>query len=131
MNSGSQQKGTALRFYLDEDIPPDAAAVGAGLGLDIVAARDAHPSLPQDDPIHLRTAAVQQRIMVTYNRDDFIVATREAIATNGPHAGLLILTRKLPREPARVAHALARWVARRQTDASWPMQRFEIDFLSD
>lgn len=118
------------RFYLDEDVPHASAEVGAAPGLDVVSARSAQSSLPQDDPVHLRTAARERRILVTYNRDDFLVATREAFAAGGPHAGLLILTHRLPRDPARVAHALARWVEMRRAAGSWPMQAYEVDFLS-
>jgi len=124
----SSQEG--VRFYLDEDVPHGAAAIGTELGLDIVAARDAQPSLPQDDPVHLSTAARDGRVMVTYNRNDFLAATREAFQTGSPHAGLLILTRKLPRDPARIAHALERWTAKRREEGRWPMQRCEVDFLS-
>jgi hypothetical protein len=119
------------RFYLDADVPHGAAVVGGALGLDIVAARDAQPTLPQDDPVHLMRAAADQRIMVTYNRNDFLMATRDAFQSNAPHAGLLILTRRLPRDPARVAHALERWVAKRRQEHCWPMQPFEVAFLSE
>lgn len=68
--------------------------------------------------------------MVTYDRDDFIVATDAAIRMRGPHVGVLILTRRLPRDPVRIAHALERWVAERERDGSWPMQSYEIDFCS-
>jgi hypothetical protein len=118
------------RFYLDEDVPYTSAEVGAALGMDIRCARDAHPSLPRDDPVHLGTAARDRRIMVTYIRDDFLMATRDAFASGAPHAGLLILTRRLPRDPARVAHALARWVRKRREEGGWPMQAYEVDFLS-
>lgn len=63
------------RFYLDEDVPHGAAGIAAVLGLDVVAARDAQPSLPQDDATHLQAAAADARVLVTYNRDDFIRAT--------------------------------------------------------
>lgn len=119
-----------FRFYLDEDVPHATAKIGASLELEIIAARDDQPSLPQDDPVHLATAARGRRIMVTYNRDDFLTATRNAFAAGQPHAGLLILTRRLPRDPARIAHALARWVEGRQVAGSWPMQPYEVDFLS-
>jgi hypothetical protein len=121
----------AARFYLDEDIPYDAATVGASPGLDIVAAQEAHASLPQDDPVHLKTAAQDRRIMVTYNRDDFLTATHDSFASAAPHAGLLILTHKLPRDAARVAHALARWVDNRKAEGAWPLQEYEVDFLSE
>ncbi|CAN5877684.1 hypothetical protein BH23GEM9_BH23GEM9_08390 [soil metagenome] len=68
--------------------------------------------------------------MVTCNRDDFLVATRAAFTSGSPHAGLLILTRKLPRDPERIAHALKRWVERRRAEGGWPMQEYEVDFLS-
>lgn len=129
MKGGAPREVPGARFYLDEDVPHGAAQIGAALGMDVVAARDAHPSLPQDDPVHLMTAARDHRIMVTYNRNDFLAATREAFQSDAPHAGLLILTRRLPRDPARVAHALERWVAKRKEEGCWPMQRFEVDFL--
>lgn len=120
----------AARFYLDEDVPAGAAEVGRGLGLDVVAARDAQASVPQDDPIHLQAAASDRRVIVTYNRNDFILATRDAFAAGLPHAGVLILTAKLPRDPARIAHALDRWVRQRRAAGCWPMQPYEIDFVS-
>lgn len=103
---------------------------GGAAGLDILAAKGAQPSLPQDDPVHLRNAARDERIMVTYNRDDFLAATRDAFASSGPHAGLLILTHRLPRDPARIVHALSGWVEKRKAAGAWPMQPYEVDFLS-
>lgn len=129
--TGSARKGPAEpRFYLDEDVPHTTTEVGAALGLDMLSAKDAQPSLPQDDPVHLRTAAQDRRIVVTYNRNDFLVATRDAFSSGGPHAGLLILTHKLPRDPDRIAQALARWVEKRKRQGGWPMQEYEVDFLS-
>lgn len=125
------RRDPSARFYLDEDVRHGAAAIGVALGLDIVAAKAAQPSLPQDDPIHLQMATSDGRILVTYNRDDFIRATRDAFAKGLPQAGLLILTHKLPRDAARVAHSLGRWVESRKARSCWPMQSFEIDFLSD
>ena len=127
---GARHGPEAPRFYLDEDVPHTSAVVGAALGLDVLAAKDAQPSLPQDDPVHLATAARDRRIMVTYNRDDFLVATRAAFTSSSPHAGLLILTHKLPRDPERIAHALQRWVEKRRAEGGWPMQEYEVDFLS-
>jgi hypothetical protein len=80
--------------------------------------------------VHLRAAAQDRRIMVTFNRDDFLAATHDAFASSGPHAGLLILTHRLPRDPARIVHALARWVEKRKETGAWPMQDYEVDFLS-
>jgi hypothetical protein len=120
-----------FRFYLDEDVPRGAALVGRGLGLDVVSAHDVGP-IPRPDEVHLATAAADGRIVVTYNRDDFIECTRDAFAAGLPHAGVLILTRRLPRDPARVAHALARWEQRAlRAYGPPPLQPYVIDFLSD
>ena len=121
---------TRPRFYLDEDVPPAAADAGATLGLDLLPARDAHAFLPQDDATHLQAAARDGRVMVTYNRNDFLLATRDAFSSGQPHAGLLILTHRLPRDPSRIAHGLARWVEGRKETERWPMQAYEVDFLS-
>jgi hypothetical protein len=118
------------RFYIDEDVPYSCAEAGEALGLDIRSAKDAQSSLPQDDPVHLRSAGQDQRIMVTYNRDDFLAATHDAFASCSPHAGLLILTHRLPRDPSRIVRALARWVEERREAGAWPMQEYEVDFLS-
>lgn len=120
----SEAEDAAHRFYLDEDVPTSAAVVGRGPGLDVVAAREQGPT-PRPDPEHLAAAAADGRAVVTYNRDDFITATRDAFAAGKPHAGVLILTRKLPRDPARVAHALLRWSRERP-----PLPPYGIDFLS-
>lgn len=118
-----------FRFYLDEDVPKGAAVVGVGLGLDIVSAYHVGPT-PRADSEHLATAAADGRIVVTYNRNDFIQCTHDAFAAGRPHAGVLILTRKLPRDPARVAHALARWAVRAaSTFGPPPLQPYTIDFV--
>lgn len=115
----------APAFYLDEDVPHSAAKIGRDLGLDVVSAREVGP-IPRPDAEHLTAAAAAGRIVVTYNRNDFIALTHDAFAAGKPHTGVLILTRKLPRDGARIAHALVRWAAARGT-----LQPYEIDFLSD
>ena len=116
-----------FRFYLDEDVPPTAA----GLGLDAVSAYHAGP-VPRPDAEHLAAAAADGRVVVTYNRDDFLACTRDAFAAGWPHAGVVILTRKLPRDPARVAHALVRWAERAAaTYGPPPLQPYPVDFVSD
>jgi hypothetical protein len=126
----SLMEGVRGELGIDEDVQHSCAEVGEAFGLDIRSAKDAQPSIPQDDPVHLRAAAQDRRIMVTYNRDDFLAATRDASASSAPHAGLLILTHRLPREPTRIVHALARWVDQRQATGAWPMQHYEVGFLS-
>jgi predicted nuclease of predicted toxin-antitoxin system len=127
--AGPAAPGFGFRFYLDEDVPAGAAEVARGLGLDVVSAREVGPT-PQPDGVHLALAAAQGRIVVSYNRDDFIELTRDAFAAGRPHAGVLILTHKLPRDGARVAHALLRWAAGAAERFGPPLQPYLVDFLS-
>jgi predicted nuclease of predicted toxin-antitoxin system len=112
------------RFYLDEDVPGSAAVIGRSLGLDVVAAPEVGPD-GLEDVEHLDTAASQGRIMVTYNRDDFLDLTFAAFAAGKPHFGLIIFTRRLPRDGARLAHALERWCREKP-----PLQAYGYDFVS-
>jgi hypothetical protein len=91
-------------------VPPRAAEVARGLGLDVVSihvlGRRGWPDNEQ-----LRAAAADGRIFVTYNRNDFLHWTVEFFRTGQPHAGVLILSRSVPRDrPERIAYALQRWV---------------------
>lgn len=124
-------RGSAqFRFYLDEDVPQLAAEIGRGLGLDILGAREVG-LLAQPDAVHLSAAATDGRILVTYNRNDFIECTRDAFATGRPHAGVIILTHKLPRDAARVAHTIHRWAeGAPKTIGPPPLQAYAIIFLS-
>lgn len=101
-----------MRFLLDEDVNPAVARVARGLGLDVISVHEIGRTGSSDDE-QLRFATGDGRILVTRNRDDFIVLTRTAFATNRPHAGVLIVVRRLPNHrPAVVAHALATWARR-------------------
>jgi predicted nuclease of predicted toxin-antitoxin system len=116
--------GTAPRFYLDEDVPRLAAEIGRELGLDVISVSEAG-QLGRSDEEQMETAAAEHRILVTYNRNDFLAITRDAFAAGQPHAGVLILTYRLPRDASRIAHAIARWAIAGRT-----LQPYEVDFLS-
>lgn len=114
----------AHRFYLDEDVPPAAARIARGMGLDVVAAVEVGP-LPRTDPEHLAIAAAEGRVVVTYNRDDFQQYTLDFFAAGKPHGGVLVVVRSIPRNGAAVAHALKDWCER------WgPLQPYEVQYLS-
>jgi hypothetical protein len=68
--------------------------------------------------------------MVTYNRDDFLAATHDAFASSGPHAGLLILTHRLPRDPVSDCPCARALGGGAKEAGAWPMQDYEVDFLS-
>lgn len=97
------------RFLTDEDVSPRVAEIGRGMGLDVVSVRDAG-RLGWSDDDQLRAAAREERIFVTYNRDDYILLTRRFFQDREPHAGVLIVPGSIPRkDPDRLARALAVW----------------------
>ena len=101
----------AVRLLLDEDLSPRVAVIARGLGLDVPSVHELGRTGLSDFE-QLRRAADDGRIFVTFNRDDYIHWTREFFRGGLPHHGVLILSRTLPRDaPARLAHALADWVA--------------------
>jgi hypothetical protein len=67
---------------------------------------------------------------VTYNRDDFLQCTGDALVVRLPHAGVVILSRELPCDAARVAHALARWAEQAALTYEPQPQPYTLDFLS-
>jgi endonuclease/exonuclease/phosphatase family metal-dependent hydrolase len=101
-----------VRLLLDEDVPPAAAEIGRGMGLDVKSVHELDRR-GWSDREQLRTAAVDRRVFVTYNRNDFIHWTVEFFRAGIPHAGVLILSRSVPRDrPVSIARALQRWNAR-------------------
>lgn len=123
--------GVDLRFYLDEDVGLRVAMVARGLGLDVVAAQEAGRT-GLSDYDQLRLAASDQRILVTFNRNDYIHWTREFFRGGLPHRGVLILSRSLPRDrPEPAAHALARWASEAATRLTGARDlAYLLDFLS-
>ena len=79
-----------MRYYLDAGLDPDIAVAGRALGVDIVSAHECGAKMLTDEEQLVRAAA-DRRCLVTFNRNDFIVATRMAYDKNGPHCGVLIV----------------------------------------
>lgn len=117
-----------MRFLLDEDLPPKAAEVSRGLGLDAVSVHELG-RLGLTDRAQLRFAAREGRVFVTRNRDDYRELTLEFFRAGEAHAGVLTVGRKLPNNrPERVAHALHRWAESREGQAG-SFGPYVIDFL--
>ncbi len=95
-----------MRFYLDEDVNPEVAAILRGFSCDAVHAYEqGNISLPDEE--HLRRAARQKRCLVTRNRDDYIRLTVEGFGGE-PHAGVVIVPWSFPNSQASlIASALA------------------------
>lgn len=98
-----------MQFLLDEDLNPEIATIGRGLGLDVLSLHElGRCGLSDED--QLRFSATQARIFVTRNRDDFLRLTLSFFESGETHAGILIVPRSLPNNrPARISHALKRW----------------------
>lgn len=62
------------------------------------------------DRAQLEFAAMQNRVMVTRNRDDFIKLTVSSYQAGEKHPGVVIIPYSLPnKEPGRIARALKKW----------------------
>ena len=119
-----------IKFLLDEDIPPKAAEIARGLGLDAHSVIDLGRT-GWSDAQQLSQAAEDQRVFVTYNRDDFIQLTKWAFQGGDAHTGVVIVPRSIPRkQPARLAHALARWSKALERRGDAPLTAYLCVFLS-
>jgi len=111
-----------VRVYLDEGLSPQIAEIPRGLGLDVISAHEAgHRSLTDEDQLVL--AALDDRCLLTANRDHFIQLTVDFLAAERAHAGV---PSSWPTDRfARIAQALARY-SRAHEGAS---TSYLLDFL--
>jgi predicted nuclease of predicted toxin-antitoxin system len=115
-----------LRFLLDEDLPPRAAEVARGLGLDVTSVHElGRRGIGDRD--QLRFSAGEGCIFLTRNHRDFIELTVEFYRAGEAHPGVLLVRRHLPNDkPERIVHALKRWADAR---ADMPATFDGVDFL--
>ncbi len=64
-----------VRFYLDHNVSLHLAPALIALGHDVATARDLGLT-GADDDIHLSTATDDSRILVTHDRQDFVLLHR-------------------------------------------------------
>jgi predicted nuclease of predicted toxin-antitoxin system len=96
-------------FFLDEDLSDDVAVIARNMGLDVCSVHEVERR-GLDDSEQFEYAIEHGRIMVTRNRDDYLVLNREFFAAQKPTCGLLVVPYSLPNDrPDRIAHALRRW----------------------
>jgi predicted nuclease of predicted toxin-antitoxin system len=83
-------------FYLDHDVPNDLAAFLQAAGHSAVTVRNLGTRRDKDSQ-HLLAAARSGRILITHNRDDYVllqdawVRWSVAWSVNPSHAGILII----------------------------------------
>ena len=77
------------RFYSNENFAKDVVDCLRGLGHDVLTSLEAGNANKQIDDLEvLRFATCQQRVVVTYNRRDFLRLHNRGI----PHAGIVLCT---------------------------------------
>ncbi len=116
-----------MKYYLDEDLDPAIALAARALGVDIISAHECG-ARGLSDGEQLARAAAEGRCVVTFNRVDFITATRQAYEKRLAHHGVLILHPQLRyNRHGRIAKALAAYATRVAEDS---LPAYSIDFLT-
>ena len=101
-----------MKVCLDEDISPDVAAILRSMGVDATSVHEAGRQAFSDRE-QLELASAEGRVLVTRNRNDFILLTQEFFSKGLPHAGVLILPWTVPPDNFQlVAKRIAKYVKR-------------------
>ena len=117
-----------MKFLLDEALPPLVAEVARALGMDVDSVHELD-RIGLSDPEQLRFAAREDRILATRNRNDFLRFTAEFYRMGEPHAGVLIVPRKLPfNRSEAIAHVLQGW-QKEKNDYPQSFGPYVMDFL--
>jgi predicted nuclease of predicted toxin-antitoxin system len=78
-----------VKFYLDEDLPPQIAAQLRRKGFDAVSAYDVG-QVHVPDQAHLAYAAREGRCLVSRNVRHFAQLSQDAVARQEPHGGIVL-----------------------------------------
>jgi predicted nuclease of predicted toxin-antitoxin system len=79
-----------VRVYLDEDLSPSIALLLRQHRIDATSAHDVG-NTQLGDRAQLEYATREARAIVTRNVVDFLELAREAVASNTPHAGIILV----------------------------------------
>jgi len=83
-----------VRFYLDEDLSQQIAAIARTHNVDVVSSHECgRDGLPDEEQMKL--AAADGRCMVTRNYADYAMLTRTFWELGSPHAGVLLVAPSL------------------------------------
>lgn len=86
-------KGT-VNFYSNENFPLPVVEFLRAEGHDVLTSCDAgkaNQRVPDDEVLGF--AKVEDRVLLTFNRKDFIALHRNWVEDDGPHAGILVCKR--------------------------------------
>jgi hypothetical protein len=115
-----------MRFYLDENLSPDLAAIARRIGVDITDWRECG-QIQSNDEEHLRYAAQSGRCVVTTDVD-FIGWTQRFRERGEAHAGLLMIPWQIRK---RDFAAFARGLARFAEDHPEGLAPYEVQWLAE
>lgn len=115
-----------MKFYLDEDISPKVTQILRKEDIDAVSAHEAGMiGAPDED--QLTIAAAEGRVLVTRNRDDFIILTVRFFEDFKPHCGLLIVPHTLSGADFHLLSSLISTFAKEHPKG---LTSYTIEFLS-
>ena len=116
-----------MKLLLDEDLSPRIAQSLRKLGVDAVSVHEVGRQ-GLSDREQLEYAASEKRCVVTRNRNDYLILTREFFGRNEPHEGVLVVSSGLaPDDFGRIASSVKEYVDL-YGDAP---TAFLFDFVSD
>ena len=79
-----------MKVYLDENLSSDIARLLRAKGIDAVSAHEVRRRQVADRA-QLDFATTQDRVIVTADVVDFLALSRQAIAANSEHAGIIVV----------------------------------------
>ena len=95
-----------MKVYLDEDLSPRIAQALRRQGVDATSAQEVGAT-QLNDAAQLAYATRDGRAIVTANVRDFLRLARHAVATNTPHAGIVLVPASFRRDEfAAIARAI-------------------------
>jgi len=115
-----------VKFYLDEDISPKVAQILRKKNIDAISAHEVG-MLGASDEDQLTAAAAEGRVLVTRNRDDFIILTVRFFEDLKPHRGLLIVPHTIPGSDFSLLSNLLTTFAKKHPKG---LTTYTIEFLS-
>jgi len=99
-----------VKLLLDEDLSPRIAQALRKLGIDAVSVHEVGRQ-GLSDREQLEYAVSEKRCLVTRNRDDYLILTRELFDRSEPHEGVLVISSRLaPDDFGRIASAVKEYI---------------------
>lgn len=97
-----------MRFLLDEMLSGQIAAQLTLGGIDTIAVQDEEDLRQLEDPDIFAAGQAQQRVLVTYNRNDFLAIHADHVRRGLTHQGVVIVNNhRFPqRQPATMGRVI-------------------------